>query len=248
MKEVSKSENIREKLKASKISPLKTYMGLTLGEQSLSKFILYEILTSILGPLPGGVGYFLRKNTYRWFIRSIGSNFILGRNVVIRHPHRLKIGNNVTIDDNCLIDGRGAGDTGVIIENNVVINRNCYIQAKNGYIRISNRASIGCNSVIISMDGLEIGEAVLIAGGCYISAGAYKYENPNLPIMDQVVYTNGPISIGAGVWIGTRVTLLDGVKIGKNAVIGAGAIVTKDIPEYTVAVGIPAKVIREIKV
>ena len=178
--------------------------------------------------------------------KSIGRNFIIGRNVVIRHAHRVMIGNNVTIDDNCVIDGRGAGEEGIVIGDDVIINRNCYVQAKNGFIKLSNRVSIGCNSVIVSMDGLELGEAVLTAGGCYLSAGSYTYEKKDVPIMDQTAYSNGPISIGAGTWLGTRVTVLDGVKIGKNSIIGAGAVVTKDVPDHAVAAGIPAKVLKRL--
>ena len=244
MKEIDKGHIIRERLAKGHQSPFKTYMDLTVGESSLLQFIIYELLTSFLGPIPGGVGFFLRKTFYPRLFKKIGRGLIIGRNVVIRHPGNIIIGNNVTIDDNCLIDARGAGLQGVVLEDNTIINRNCMIQSKVGLIHLGKRVSIGCNSVIVSMDGVEIGEAVLIAGGCNISAGSYHFDDANKPVMDQGVYTAGPIRIGDKAWIGTNVTILDGVKIGSGAVIGAGAVVTKEVPENSVAVGVPARIVR----
>ena len=244
MKEIDDSKIIRKKLVAASKSPFKTYKELTIGESSLLQFIIYEFLTSFLGPLPGGLGFFLRKKFYPCLFKKVGKGLILGRNVVIRHPGNIIIGNNVTIDDNCLIDARGAGNRGIVLEDNTIINRNCMIQAKAGPIHFAQRVSIGCNSVIVSMDGVQLEEAVLIAGGCSISAGSYHFDNAHKAVMDQGVYTVGPIIIGNKAWLGSNVTILDGVKIGSGAVIGAGAVVTKEVPANSVAVGVPARVVK----
>lgn len=245
MKIIDKKTNIRQKLHAGKSSPFHTYRQLTVGNVSLARFVRYELYTSLLGPMPGGVGYFLRKVFYRPFFKAMGKGVIIGRNVVIRHPDKLSIGDHVTIDDHCLIDARGAEPADFVIEDNVLINRNCLIVAKNGAVRIGGRTSIGGNSMMVSMDGLDIGTAVLIAGGCYISAGNYDYrKSSDTPVMDQNLCTTGPIRIGDGAWIGTRVTILDGVCIGPNAIIGAGSLVMKDVPEKAVSFGIPAKTVR----
>jgi len=219
-------------------------MELTFGQNRLIRFILYELLTSVLGPMPSALGYFLRKIFYPKLFQYVGRGLIIGRNVVIRHPHRIRIGDNVTIDDNCIIDGRGAGQDGVVLEDNVLINRNCMILAKNGPIRLGKRTSLGSNSVIVSMDGVDVGEAVLTAGGCYLSAGAFSFDETSRPVMDQEAYSMGPIHIGDNAWLGTRVTVLDGVTIGAGAIIGAGALVIKNIPSNAVAFGVPAKVVR----
>ena len=244
MKEIDDSKIIREKLAAAGKSPFKTYKELTVGEVSLLQFIIYEFLTFFLGPMPGGAGFFLRKTFYPRLFKKVGKGLILGRNVVIRHPGNIIIGNNVTIDDNCLIDAKGACLDGFVIEDNVIINRNCMIQAKNGSIRIGHRTSLGSNSVVVSFDGVDIGEAVLTAGGIYISAGLYHFGEISKPVMDQGAYTKGPIRIGRGAWFGTQVSILDGVTIGDGAIIGAGAVVNKDIPANVIAFGVPAKVIR----
>lgn len=239
LKEIDEGQLIREKLSRAETSPIKTYMDLTVGQVGFARFLLYEFLTSVLGPIPGGVGFFLRRKFYPPLFRRVGHGLIIGRNVVIRHPDKIEIGDNVTIDDYCLIDGRGAGEEGIVFEDNVIINRNCMIQSKAGPIRLGKRSSVGCNSVIVSMDGVEFGESVMTAGGCYISAGSYHYDNVDQAIMDQGVYAQGPIKIGAQTWLGTAAMVLDGVTIGTGAVIGSGAVVMKDIPDYGIAAGRP---------
>jgi len=243
MKQIDKREIIRSKLADSHKSPLKIYKDLSVGNVSFLKFLYYEIVTSLLGPMPGGIGFFLRKKFYPRLFKSVGRGFIIGRNVVIRNPFNISIGNNVTIDDNCLLDGRGEG--GITLEDGVIINRNCMLQAKTGYIKLGERTSIGSNSVIVSMTGVKLGKAVLTAGNCYISAGAYMFDDLDTPVMDQAAFSKGPIIIGEYSWLGTGVTVLDGVKLGKGVVIGASAVVNKDIEEYSIAVGIPAKVVRK---
>lgn len=244
MKQIDKTDIIRDKISKSKTSPLKVYRELTVGDTGLLKFLYYELITFLLGPMPGGLGFFLRKKFYPKLFRRVGQGFILGRNVVIRHPQNIVIGDFVTIDDNCLIDGRGAGEDGLVFEDQVIINRNCMIQAKTGHIKLGRRTSIGSNSVIVSMSGVEIDEALLTAGNCYISAGVYAFDDIKTPIMDQMAYSKGPIKVGKNSWFGTGVTVLDGVKIGEGAVIGASSVVNKDIPDFAIAFGTPAKVYK----
>jgi len=241
---IAKTNVIREKLARGEGSPFQTYRALTVGEGSLWSFIRYEILTTLLGPLPGAAGYLLRKIFYRKLFKSVGNGLIIGRNVVIRHPGRISIGANVTIDDNSIIDGRGSGRQGIVLDDNVLINRNCMILAKTGPIHIGRKTSIGSNSVIVSIAGVKIGQSVLTAGGLYISAGSYRFDNPDIPVMEHDAWSTGPVEIGDGAWMGTRVTLLDGVRVGRGAVVGACSMVNSEIPAFGIAVGTPAKVIR----
>lgn len=245
MKEIDKSDIIRDKIAKSQTSPLKVYRELTVGKTGFLKFLYYELVTFFFGPMPGGLGFFLRKKFYPRLFKKVGRGFILGRNVVIRHPQNIIIGDFVTIDDNCLIDGRGAGEIGFVIEDQVIINRNCMLQAKTDYIKLGKRTSLGSNSVIVSMSGVELGEAVLTAGNCYISAGVYEFDDLKVPIMDQTAYSKGSIKIGKNSWLGTGVTVLDGVTIGEGVVIGASALVNKDIEDFSIAIGIPAKKVRK---
>jgi acetyltransferase-like isoleucine patch superfamily enzyme len=244
MKEIDSQLIIRKKLAAAGQSPFRTYRDLTVGQAGIAKFIWYEIAISLFSGMPGGLGFLMRKMVYPSMFKASGRGLIIGRNVVIRNPQNIMIGNHVTIDDNCLIDARGAGDEGLVLEDGVIVNRNCMIQAKTGPIRLGARTSIGGNSVVVSMEGVVLGEAVLTAGGCYISAGSYRFDDVEVAVMDQTAYSKGPIHIGAKSWLGTSVIVLDGVSIGKAAVIGAGAVVTKNIPDYAIAIGAPARVVK----
>jgi len=243
MQEMSKDESIRGKLIKAQKSPMKTYMELTAGNVGFLRLFLYESLTSLIGPLPGALGFFFRQKCYRPLFKKLGRSPIIGRNVTFRHPNKIEIGDNVTIDDNCVIDARGAGAEGLVLEDQVIINRNCMILAKAGPVRIRRRASLGSNSIISTVRGVEIGEAVLITGNCYLNDGIYQHNDVASAIMDQGVSSKGPIRIGAKYYLRAGAMIVEGVSIGAGAVIGPGAIVENDIPKYAIATGVPAKVV-----
>jgi maltose O-acetyltransferase len=109
-------------------------------------------------------------------------------------------------------------------------------------LRVGHRAQIGTNSRIDH--DVTIGDDVLMGPDVVMISGGHAFETPDIPINQQGSVERRPIIIGNDVWIGTRVIIMPGVKIGDGSVIGAGSIVTKDVPPYSVAVGAPAKVIR----
>ncbi len=167
----------------------------------------------------------------------------MGRNCTFRHPSRISLGDNVTIDDNTLIDARGASGEGLVIGDGVIINRNSIVQSKSGDVVIGKSVSLGANSVVVSWSGIRIADGVRIAGGCYLSAGRFDFDDPTTNIADQDGYTTGPIVLDENVWVATRVTILDGVHIGKGSIIAAGSVVSADIPPLSLAHGNPAKVV-----
>jgi len=243
--EIDKSQLIRGQLTQAQSSPLQVYRSLTVGERSWGALANYELRTMLLSGLGGGLGFLLRKKLYRSLFGATGRGMIIGRNVTIRHPHRISMGDGVTIDDLCVLDARG-GDDGIVLEDNVILNRNCMALAKAGSIKLGRNTSIGSNCVMVSMSGLKMGASVLVAGGCYFSAGAYHTDDADDAFMDQGAYSKGPIVIGDNAWIGTGAIILDNVHIGRNAVVGAGAVVTKDVPARAVVAGVPARVVKEL--
>ncbi|MDD2375982.1 MAG: acyltransferase [Clostridia bacterium] len=120
------------------------------------------------------------------------------------------------------------------------------IDPSNGFINIGEYTSIHDFSVISGMGGVSIGKYVAIASQCAIIASNHVYINPEEYIKRQGNTAKG-IVIEDDVWLGIGVKVLDGVTIGKGSIIGAGSIVTKSIPSYSIAVGIPAKVIKNRK-
>jgi acetyltransferase-like isoleucine patch superfamily enzyme len=98
----------------------------------------------------------------------------------------------------------------------------------------------------LSAEGVDIviGADTVIGPGFYAIAGDHRFDQPGVSFRESDVGVNQPIRIGCNVWIGARVTVLKGVTIGDGAVIGAGSVVTSDVESCTVAVGVPARVVR----
>lgn len=108
-----------------------------------------------------------------------------------------------------------------------------------------------CDGVVIqpyahiaAVESVEVGEETVIASGVYITDHDHDYRDPTAGYFRTGVLLASPVRIGAHCWIGNRVMVLKGVRIGDRSIIGAGAIVTKDIPAYSIALGAPARVVR----
>lgn len=122
-----------------------------------------------------------------------------------------------------------------------------HINGQQGKLTVGNHAQIGHFNHIIATQEVVIGDHVLTADKVYISDNVHAYENPHVPILAQGIRQLKPVRIGSGTWIGENACII-GASIGRNCVIGANAVVTKDIPDYCVAVGIPAKIIKKFNV
>jgi acetyltransferase-like isoleucine patch superfamily enzyme len=94
--------------------------------------------------------------------------------------------------------------------------------------------------------GLKIGDNVIVAPMSCIVANEHTFAETDKPIREQPCVASG-VTIGRDGWIGVGAVITDGVNVGEHSVVGAGAVVTKDVPPFSVAVGVPARVIREIR-
>ncbi len=134
----------------------------------------------------------------------------------------------------------------------VVINRDCWIhvlsnssQNPEPRLLIGARTGIGMGNTISVAKEVTIGKDVMFARGVYISDHGHAFEDPSIPPASQGIRDIVPVVISDGVWLGQNVCVLPGVTIGKHSVIGANAVVSKSIPDYSVAVGSPARVIKK---
>jgi acetyltransferase-like isoleucine patch superfamily enzyme len=93
---------------------------------------------------------------------------------------------------------------------------------------------------------VEIGDHCMFANGCFVTDGNHRFDDQTQPITWQGFTTKGPTRIGDNVWCGANVVVTSGVTIGRRSVIGANSVVTTDIPEFSIAAGAPAKVLRTI--
>jgi acetyltransferase-like isoleucine patch superfamily enzyme len=112
---------------------------------------------------------------------------------------------------------------------------------------IREGASLGYDNHIAAVRKVEVGKFVLTANGVYITDNLHSFENIDTPIMHQPVVFKSEVIIGDGTWIGEHACII-GAKIGKQCVIGANAVVTKDVPDYSVVVGTPARVIKRYNI
>lgn len=111
-------------------------------------------------------------------------------------------------------------------------------------IEIGNKTYIGRNSHIISCQRIQIGNQVVMADKVYITDNLHGYEEISSSVLDTNLVSPGPVIIEDQVWLGENVCVMPNVTIGKHSVIGSNSVVTKSIPEYSVAVGAPAVVIK----
>ena len=166
---------------------------------------------------------------------------------ILINRHRFKyIGKNVRIYSPLKIDGK----PNIYIGNNVTVEYKTWLAAipadriKYAKLEICDGATIGHFNHIYATESIKIGQNVLTADKVYISDNLHGYENINIPIQKQPIRQIAHVEIGDGSWIGEYVCII-GASIGKGCVIGSNAVVTHNIPDYCVAVGIPAKVIKQ---
>ena len=181
-----------------------------------------EELHALYGRFRSGEGafdYLMRRVLLRALCKSAGDELQVGPNVVLKHPETMEFGNSVFIGAQAMIQGRFDGTCR--IGNHVWIGPQAYFDARN----------------LVLEDYVGWGPGAKVLGS----------EHTGDPIDQPIIATPltiKPVVIGFGADIGTNATILPGVHIGANAVIGAGAVVNHDVPEYAVAAGVPAKIIR----
>jgi acetyltransferase-like isoleucine patch superfamily enzyme len=219
------------------------YSALIVGRPGWGALIKHELIVQLSQAVPGALGLVLRKRLYPLLLGGCGRNVVFGQNVVLRHPHKIHIGDNVVCDDNCLVDAKGEGNDGIRIGSGVFIGRNTILSCKNGDIAIDDGANIGFNCEIFSASRVRIGRSALIAAYTYLVGGDHEFRDDGGAVIDQP-RTSAGIDVGEGAWIGAGVTILDGVTIGDRAVVGAGAVVRESVPAAAVAAGIPARIVR----
>lgn len=177
-----------------------------------------------------------------------GKNLSLGRGVRFFHASKIRLGKWVKIEDHCYLNALGKGglsigdNSGVGAFSRLVVSTS--FNQLGSHIHIGRNVGIGEYAYLGGAGGLEIGDDCII--GQYFSCHPenHVFDGLDRPIRLQGVQRKG-IKIGRDCWIGSKVTVLDGVEIGDHCVIAAGAVVTKSMPAYSVIGGVPAKVLRE---
>jgi len=186
----------------------------------------------------------LRREYYAGRLKSLGRNVRIGCGVKIVNPQFVSIGDDVSIGDNCALIA--SSEQGIHLGDAVVLKHGVYLDTETdeGYIRIGKRVYVGTGCCFHGHKGLEIGDDCLFAQNITITPYSHIFEDPDRPISSQGGHSR-KVTIGRDCYVGKHVCILYSADIGEGSVVGSGAVVVKPIPPYSVAVGVPARVIRK---
>src|SRR4030043_1778217 len=112
---------IQKTMEKSKKSRFANYSDMFVGKRGFFAFLKYEFLTTWFPNCPGAAGIALRSVFYKFLFKKVGKGVIFGKSVTIRNPYKITIGNNVIIDENVMLDAKGADNKGIILENGVFL-------------------------------------------------------------------------------------------------------------------------------
>lgn len=229
---------------AAREGPLRYYLR---GQStSLARYILEQTLFALLGGIPGLVGIGLRALAYQVILSSDGLP-VIEDHVRLAHPANIHLGRQVYLDHGVYLH---ACPQGIFIGDRTFVMHGSELHVYNfrglphSGIWVGENCFIGEFCLIRGQGGVHIGRSVLLAPRVQLLAVEHIFQDPRRPVMEQGIIARG-IQIGDGAWIGAGAIILDGVTVGEGAVVGAGAVVTRDIPPFAVAVGVPARVIRQ---
>ncbi len=113
-------------------------------------------------------------------------------------------------------------------------------------IEIGAGCFLNRNTMLAALERIEIGDHTMLANGCFVGDSAHRFDDPETPVTQQGFTSKGPVRIGSNCWLGVNVAVTSGVTIGDRCVVGANSVVTQDLPANVIAVGAPAKVLKNI--
>lgn len=184
---------------------------------------LLQLLTKV-----GKIKKAIRSKYIRSQLGQCKSKLYIPKGITINNPKCIYIGKNVGIGSNTYL--------GPVTEYAGI--------SYNPKIIIGDGTWIGKNCSIAAINKVQIGKNVLFAGHVHITDHSHGYENINEPIFKQPLISKGPIIIEDDCWLGFSCEILSGVHIGKHSIVAARAVVTKDVPAYSIVAGNPARIVK----
>jgi len=175
-----------------------------------------------------------------WYLIRYWRFFVLK----VRNPHVVTRG-FVFLDRGARVSAR-RGYGRLIIGKWVHLGVDTALRCHEGTLTIGDRSNLGRNITVNCYLDVEIGDCALFADDVYISDFDHRFADLTMPIKHQGI-VKSRVRIERDVWLGTKVTVCRGVVIGQGTVVGANAVVTRDLPAFSVAVGVPARVIKDRK-
>lgn len=183
-----------------------------------------------------------RMLLHRLRLEAMGAGCEIDRGVSLQYPGRIRLGAGTRVGRNATLRANTEQHPGISVGRNVWIQDSVIVNANRGQVTIGDRSWLGPFCLVYGNGGVSIGANVLVAAHSTINTVSHESARCDIPINDQPVVTD-PVIIEDDVWIGLNAVILQGVTIGRGAIIGAGAVVNRSIPAWSIAVGVPARVI-----
>lgn len=170
-----------------------------------------------------------------------------GRRVVVEHAYNLSSGPSLILEDGVHInalsrEGVSLGSNVTIAKSSVLICTGV-ISNKGCGIRIGDYSAVGAQSFLGGQGGIQVGANVIMGAGVRVFSENHNYDDPTIPIRKQGE-RRARVFIEDDCWVGASAIVLAGVRVGEGSVVAAGAVVTRDVPPYSVVAGVPARVIK----
>lgn len=209
-------------------------------------WVLMELSDSpILGPLAVRLaGRMAGPYKGRWILASLGHKPYVSPRAEVK-GRDIRIAPGAFVDDSVTIYIHGDGGA-VSLGQGTKVYRGTIIEAGAGgsiYIGDDTHIQASCDLKGFLKD-LVIGSKVSVGPHCCFSSYNHRFDDATTPIASQGLTSRGDTVVEDDAWLGAGVTVLDGVRIGRGAVVGAGSVVTRDLPAYSICVGAPARVVR----
>ncbi|MCH9670717.1 MAG: acyltransferase [Gammaproteobacteria bacterium] len=185
----------------------------------------------------------MRRRVHSARLRSMGAGCVIEPGVSLQYPNNIELGANCRIARNAVLRANTGQCPGLTLGDQVSVLENGLFGTNEGHIHIGDRSWFGPGCLIYGNGGVDIGDDVLIAAHTSINTVSHNADRCDIAINAQGTYC-APVVIENDVWIGLNVCVLQGVRIGRGAIVGAGAVVTRDIPPWSIALGTPAQVVR----
>jgi acetyltransferase-like isoleucine patch superfamily enzyme len=209
---------------------------------------LESIVLESLSAVPAKVGKVIRVIGFRPLFKRLDSSVTIGSRVRFSGTNHISIEKGVWINQYAEIHSWGNPikiGANTSIDLGVSIRDYGHLGQSSGIV-IGEHSGLGPYCCLAGPGAINIGSNCMIASHCCMYANNHGFDDLTRPMHSQPLTTVG-ITIEDDCWLGTGVKVLDGVTIGTGSVIGAGAVVSRDIPPYSVAVGVPARVIKSRK-
>jgi acetyltransferase-like isoleucine patch superfamily enzyme len=218
------------------------YRDRVTGDGRWMRFFWQGAVLTLLSPMPTVAGSILRGRAYRSVLGAVGAGCFIEQDVRLLVPRRIFLGRRVMVGEACFLDANSAQGR-IDLQDDVWLSRGSYIvTGREKEVVVGPMSYIGHRCLFYGHAGISVGRDVLLANDVQLICGNHTFARRDIPIRAQAP-EGSPIVIEDDVWLGASAIVLGGVTVGKGCVVAAGAVVTRSLPPYSIARGVPAQVV-----